>query len=130
MKATVYQILATVALLVSACASSAQAECYGDAADMYGCGSAAATASKKASRQGSLEHFGDTSDPVLPDIANPQDQTASDVITPQERRRMLRSIVMGNSRRTLSERSFIQTMNQSGRPIRRSGAVNQGGSGR
>jgi hypothetical protein len=112
-------------VLAATCITSAHAECYGDAASMYGCG-ATTSASKPARRSGNLEHFGDASAPVLPDVASSQ-AGADDVITSQERRRMLRSIVLGSGRRSWSERSFMQAVNSSGRPLRRSGSVNGGG---
>ena len=129
MKLTMRPVLMLTLAVVGLSSTAVQAECYGDAAAMYGCG-ASTKASRAMPRSGNLEHFGDSRAPVLPDLASSNDlATSSDVITPQERRRMLRSIVIGN-RRTLSDRSYIQAINQSGRPLRRSGAVNQGGGGR
>ena len=126
MKPLLYCALSAAFVLAGTFITSAYAECYGDAASMYGCGPAS-SASKPSRRSGNLEHFGDSSAPVLPDVASSQ-QGSDDVITQQERRRMLRSIVLGSGRRTWSERSFMQAINSSGRPVRRSGSVNQGGS--
>ena len=125
MKKIAQKILLTTIVLGSMLASKVSAECYGDAADMYGCG-APKGATKRVLRQGDLEHFGENSAPVLPDVADSRQELASDVITPQESRRMLRSIILGN-RNTLSQGTFTQAINQSGRAVRRSGSLGMGG---
>ena len=116
--------------LVSAIISTpAAAECYGDAADMYGCG--AQGSSKAARRTGELERFGGDDAPVLPNVGyQNQGGTASDIVTVQESRKMLRSIVLG-SRGTspYSRRTHIRAMNSSAQPLRRAGSVNMGGMG-
>lgn len=124
-----YVFLAVSFGLVATIASSAHAECYGDAAAMYGC--APAQSSVPRSGTGNLERFGASEAPVLPDTRyrDPQGGTTGDVITPEERRRMLRGIVLGN-RRTYSQGSHIQAINASGRAVRRSGTVTQAGQGR
>jgi hypothetical protein len=126
-----YILLAVSFSLLATTASSARAECYGDAAAMYGCAPAQGAQVAPRSGAGNLERFGASEAPVLPDTRyrDPQSGTSSDVITPDERRRMLRGIVLGN-RRTYSQGSHLQAINASGRAVRRSGTVTQGGQGR
>jgi len=125
MKALVWSLLFTSLTVGALAPLRAHAECYGDAAAMYGCGVQGSAPSKRA--EGTLEHFGDSRAPVLPDVAYNQGSSISDdVITPQDRRRMLRSIVLGG-RRSYSQRSHLQAINNAGRPLRRSGGVNQAG---
>jgi hypothetical protein len=129
MKSLVYAALFAGVGIGAVIPSHAYAECYGDAAAMYGCGVQGGSSAKRA--EGTLEYFGDSRAPVLPDVAYNQGSSISDeVITNQDRRRMLRSIILGGSRRPYSQRSHIQAINNSGRPLRRSGAVNQAGAGR
>jgi hypothetical protein len=128
MKAFVSSAL-LAALCISFVPTQARAECYGDAAAMYGCGAAGGSSGK--GREGSLEYFGDSRAPVLPNVAYDQAESISDqVVTNQDRRRMLRSIVLGSGRRPYSQRTHIQALNNSGRPLRRSGSISQGVSGR
>ena len=126
-----YLLLAVSFGVVAATISSASAECYGDAAAMYGCAPAQGAQAAPRSGAGNLERFGASEAPVLPDTRyrDPQGGTTSDVITPEERRRMLRGIVLGN-RRTYSQGSYMQAIQASGRPVRRSGTVTQAGQGR
>jgi hypothetical protein len=129
MKALVYATLFACLGLGALAPSHAYAECYGDAAAMYGCGVQGGAPAKRA--EGTLEYFGDSRAPVLPDVAYNQGTSISDeVVTNQDRRRMLRSIILGGGRRPYSQRSHFQAINNSGRPLRRSGAVNQASAGR
>lgn len=131
MKAFVSSALCIFTALIATASLSTQAhaECYGDAAAMYGCGAAGGSSAK--STEGSLEYFGDSRAPVLPNVAYDQPESLSDqVVTNQDRRRMLRSIILGSNRRPYSQRTYIQALNNSGRPLRRSGSVSQGASGR
>jgi hypothetical protein len=116
------------ALLLTAAVTplAANAECYGDAAAMYGCGSQGRAPS--ASREGTLESFGDARAPVLPDVRSSGESSAiDDVVTPMDRRRILRSVVLGSGRRPYSQRSHVQAINNSSRPLRLSGSVSQPG---
>ena len=107
----------------------AHAECYGDAATMYGCGTQVKPPPSK--QVGSLEHFGDSRAPVLPDVAYSNNSSIMDeVVSPADRRRILRSVALGTGRRTYSQGTHIQAINNSGRPVRLSGSVGQGGFGR
>ena len=125
MKALIWSVLFSSLTIGAVVPVQAHAECYGDAAAMYGCGAQGKAGGKRA--EGTLEYFGDSRAPVLPDVAYNQGSSISDeVVTPMDRRRILRSVVLGN-RRSLSERSHMQMLNSSGRPVRRSGAVNQAG---
>jgi hypothetical protein len=105
--------------------SLAQAECYGDAAEAYGCGVPSQRSSGKSSRNSpSLERFGSDEAPVLPDTGyNNQGQSTSDVITPEERYKMLRGIVLGRGGATRSRTIQMQAVNSAGRPLRRSGSL-------
>jgi hypothetical protein len=130
MKPLLAPLAITAVLLFSATAPNALAECYGDAASMYGCGPKQAP-QQVTSRGGSLERFGGDDAPVLPDTGyQNQDATASDVVTAQESRRMLRGIVLGTNRRNnFSQRTLNNAMNASGQPLRRAGAVTFGAMG-
>jgi hypothetical protein len=128
MKSNLWAIAAASAISLSAYIMPAAAECYGDAAAMYGCG--AKPAAQAPSRVGTLERFGGNDAPVLPDVGyQNQSGTASDVITAQESRKMLRSIVLGRSGSRYSQRTHIRAMNSSAQPLRRAGAVTFGSMG-
>jgi hypothetical protein len=129
MKTIVWSVLLTSLTVGALAPLRAHAECYGDAAAMYGCGAQGASQPKRA--EGTLEHFGDSRAPVLPDVAYNQGSSVSDeVVTPQDRRRILRSVVLGGGRRPYSNRSHIQAINNSGRSLRTIGSVSQFGGGR
>jgi hypothetical protein len=129
MKAFIYAALFTSLSISAGVPVSAYAQCYGDAAAMYGCGVQGASQAKRP--EGNLEYFGESRAPVLPDVAYNQGNSVSDeVVTNQDRRRILRSIVLGGGRRPYSQRSHVQAINNSGRALRRTGAVNQAGAGR
>jgi hypothetical protein len=120
----IFSLLALSVITVGVHISSAQAECYGDAADAYGCGVPAQRPTGKSPRNApSLERFGSDNDPVLPDTGYYQNQNATDVITPEERHRMMRGIVLGRGGSTRSRSVLTQAINSAGRPVRRSGAM-------
>lgn len=121
----IFFLLTLSVLTVGVHVSSAQAECYGDAADAYGCGVPVQRPAGKSSRNGpSLERFGSDSGPVLPDTGySNQGQGSTDVITAEERHRMMRGIVLGRGGPTRSRSVHMQAVNSAGRPVRRSGAM-------
>lgn len=113
-------------LFISTDANLAQAECYGDAAEAYGCGAPAVQGAGRASRPSpSLERFGSTDGPVLPDLGYSQHNSDSDdIITYEERRKMMKSIILGRGgRSTASQQAHQQAINSSGRPLRRAQAM-------
>lgn len=126
MKAIIQATFTASLLIASGIPLCAQAECYGDAAAMYGCAPQAGASG--ASREGSLEAFGDARAPVLPDVRGSANSSSiDDVVTPMDRRRILRSVVLGSGRRQFSQRSHYQAINNAGRPLRVSGSVSGAG---
>lgn len=107
--------LATVTVL---CASQASAECYGDTAQMYGCGTTNPTSPKNI---GELVYFGGESAPVIPDRGRTTTSLTDDLFSPQEYRGMLRSIVRGQGLSSYSRGAEIRAMIGGSRPIRRVG---------
>jgi hypothetical protein len=121
MRAIVFATTLAVALISQA--SYANAECYGEAAEAFGCATKGGISRSAGTSEGSLERFGgDSSSGVLPDTRGSGNnlKTASDIISVDESRRMLRSIVVGSRGSTYSRRSLISAVNASSRPIRRS----------
>ena len=85
-----------ISLMCVSVAINAEAECYGDAAEAYGCGS-------NFKREGSLERFSGGADnrPIIIDNGNYGQQNRSpydDLFTPEETRRMFKSVVVGANR--------------------------------
>ena len=103
----------------------AHGECYGDAAAAYGCGVPAREAPNTSGRaRPSLEQFGNTERPVLPDLGYyDQPSSSTDVITPEERHRMMRNIVLGKGGVYRSRRAHNSAIESAARPIRRSGSM-------
>jgi hypothetical protein len=80
--------------------SNACAECYGDAADQYGCGNAFVTQGRS---EGSLERFGGGDGPIIIDNGTyGHSRSPYDVFTPEEERRMYRNAVLNAGNRTIS----------------------------
>lgn len=98
----------------------AAAQCYGDAATSYGC---TENVSGQTYRGGALEQFGGTRSKILPNVGY-QNNSYDDVISTNERRRMLRDIILqrrtGNS---VINRAYRASIQNSGRSIRRSGGA-------
>jgi hypothetical protein len=117
--------LALALLTQSALANLASAECYGDAAEAYGCGAPAPVSAKRSSRPASaLESFGSSDEPVLPDLRyGTNGSDSDDVISPEERRQMMRSIVLGRGGNTASQAAHQQAVNSAARPLRRAQAM-------
>lgn len=95
-----------------------KAQCYGDAVTSFGCTD---SLSGQTDRGGALEQFGGTRKNILPNVGY-EKNSYDDVITTEERRRMLRDIILqrrtGNS---LINRAYRASIQNSGRSIRRSG---------
>lgn len=121
----IFSLLALSVLNFGMLISVVQAECYGDAADAYGCGVQVQRPVGKSTKRGpSLEKFGSDEGPVLPDVGYyNQGQSSSDVITPEERHRMMRGIVLGRAAPTRSRSAQMQAVNSAARPVRRSGSM-------
>jgi hypothetical protein len=92
---TLHLILTSVIFASSFFILTAEAECYGDAAEAYGCGSTM-------KREGTLERFGSSdSRPIIIDTGNYGHAKRSpydDLFTPEEERRMFKSVVLGASK--------------------------------
>lgn len=103
--------------------NSVQAECYGDAIAAYGCNVPKNTA-RAAAPAAKLEMFGSSAAPVLPDLGyHNQNQNPNDVITAEERHRMMRNIVLGKRNATRSQSIQLNAVNSASRPLRRSGSM-------
>jgi hypothetical protein len=93
-------------------ASPVFAECYGDAAEAFGCG-------VPRSNDSSLESFGDSRDEVLPDYyGNARPISASDLFSHQEMVSFYRRIYRGRTN-NWSEATFRNSMNRQSGPLRR-----------
>lgn len=106
-------LIITLALLVSI-SSSAQAQCYGDAATAFGCGA-------QKSSGDTLERFGGKGNQVLPVYDNQgsyHDYAFSDRETRMFYRRAVRGRWQYNMGYPWSQRTYINTMNASGNPVR------------
>jgi hypothetical protein len=92
-------------------ASSAMAQCYGDAAAAFGCG-------VSAPNEDTLESFGDSRNEVAPDYyGNSRQLTASDLFSHQETMNHYKRIYMGRSNQW-SEQALRNSVNRSAQPIR------------
>jgi hypothetical protein len=115
----VLAVLLVSSMLIGS-AASVHAECYGDAANMYGCNNGAQSSPSRGA--GELERFGGESEQVLPHTGSSSSgrMTTDDLFTHEEQRRMLKNIVTsdGNS---YSKGAFVRSMHAGSRPIRRYG---------
>lgn len=92
-------------------ASSAMAQCYGDAAEAFGCGVSTAN-------EDTLESFGDSRNEVVPDYhGNSRPITASDLFSHQETMNHYKRVYMGRGNRW-SEQAFRNSVNRSAQPLR------------
>jgi len=109
-------ILASVIFLSLYVRTPAHAECYGDAAQAYGCGGQPAPVK---SSSGDLARFGDDQVVIIPNTSYPGAiDSNGDLFTPWERRNMMRSIVLGQTRDSFSQGSMIRSMSAAERPLR------------
>ena len=109
MRSIIFSLIASLALGFS---SSASAQCFGDAAQAYGCG-------VSAPREGTLQTFGTAGKPVVP-YYGPKGRSPFDgLFTPWEQRQMLRGIVMNNmTRARFANQAFQRSVNSNANPIR------------
>ncbi len=115
----------TIALFVAALVASApaaQAQCFGETADAYGCG-------VSAPREGTLQSFGPSNQVVIPayNYGRPNQSVFDGLFTKQEQRSMLRHIVISNlSRSHMANQAFARSMNYNARALRRQGNASVG----
>ena len=96
-----------------ACASPVFAECYGDAAEAFGCGVSRPT-------EDSLESFGESRGEVLPDsYANARQISASELFSHEETVNHYRQIYRSFRGSSWSEADFRNSMNRQSQPLRR-----------
>lgn len=120
-----FSIIAIALISISLNISLAYGECYGDAAAAYGCGVPANPGSARPGKPSArLEAFGTTDGPVLPDTGYyNHNQGSIDVITPEERHRMMRNIVLGRGGSNRSKSAQMRAVNSAAQPLRRSGSM-------
>lgn len=107
---------ALISLSLAVTVSNANAECYGDAADQYGCGNAFAGQGRS---EGSLERFGGGDGPIVIDNGTyGRAPSPYDVFTPEEERRMYRSAVLNAGTRTMSSGYGSRSFRTNSRPLR------------
>jgi hypothetical protein len=93
-------------------ASSALAQCYGDAAESFGC-------RVSAPNEDTLESFGDSRTEVAPDYYGYSRQaTANDLFSHQESMQRYKRIYSGWHGNRWSEQAFRNSVNRSAQPIR------------
>jgi len=93
------------------CASSAFAECYGDAAQSFGC-------NISRGNEDSLESFGDSRNQVVPDYGYARSISANDLFTQQETINFYRRAYTGWRGNRWSEQTFRNSINRGTQPIR------------
>jgi len=93
------------------CASSAFAECYGDAAQAFGCGISRGN-------EATLESFGDSRNEVQPDYGYSRPIRASDLFSEQETIGLYRRLYSGWHGNRWSEQTFRNTINRGTQPVR------------
>ena len=92
--------------------STAFAQCYGDAAQAFGCGVSSPS-------QSTLESFGDSRNDVVPnyyDDARPV--RAGDLFSPQETLGFYRRLYQNGNGSNFSESAFRNSVNSQARPLR------------
>jgi hypothetical protein len=67
--------------------SNTQAECFGDAAQAFGCG-------VQRREESSLQSFGDSRNEVIPDYGTPRQISVDDLFTADEQAMMYRNIIL------------------------------------
>jgi hypothetical protein len=101
-------------ILTFATTSVANAQCYGDAANSFGCG-------VSQNSEDSLQQFGGNKNQVLPvydSRGSYHDYAFSDRETRTFYRRAVRGRWPNNMNYSWSQRTYINTMNASGNPVR------------
>lgn len=104
-------------LCVTITAANAHAECYGDAADQYGCGNAFVSQGRN---EGTLERFGGSNDgPIIIDNgAYGRSASPYDVFSPEEERRMYRNAVLSAGTRNVSRGYGNRSFRSNSRALR------------
>jgi hypothetical protein len=106
--------LLTATVLSFVCVSSAYAQCYGEAAQAFGCGISRG-------QESGLETFGDAKNEVVPDYGYGYARhiSAEDLFTHQERIHAYRRIYRGNARgNRWSEQAFRNSVTRGNQPVR------------
>jgi len=95
--------------------SPALAQCYGDAADAFGCGVSRPS-------QASLESFGDSRNEVVPDYyGDSRPVSVSELFSQQETMNYYRRLYRGWRGNNWSESALRNSMNSQSQPLRRFG---------
>ena len=103
-----------VAVLALALTTTAQAECFGEAADAYGCGMAGP-------QEGSLVSFGTQGQSVVPRYARASGSPFDGLFSATEHRQMLRGIVINNMNGArAASNAFNRAVNSNARALRKS----------
>ena len=110
------KLYVALALAFVSTISSASAECYGDAAQAFGCG---------ISRQSeaTLETFGSSTNYVVPDYGQARTLTVDDVYSPREDFQNFKRAVRARRTNRWVESTFNRSMSSSARPLRAFGNV-------
>jgi len=107
--------LGIIAVLTTVISSTAHAECYGDAVQAFGCQDTVAPAS----RTGDLVRFGEEPAPIIPDYyGRSSGYSSDDLVSVEERRSMMRDIMLRGGRTAQSIGSQNQAISASQRPLR------------
>jgi hypothetical protein len=93
------------------CASSAFAECYGDAAQAFGCGISRG-------QEARLESFGDSRNEVVPDYGYSRPIRADELFSQQDTIAAYRRLYNGWRGNRWSEQAFRNSMNRGSEPVR------------
>jgi hypothetical protein len=103
-------IIAAIALSL-VCASSAFAQCYGDAAQAFGCGVSRA-------QEATLESFGNSKNNIAPDYGYARPVRADDLFSYEESINAYRRLYNRRRGNSWSEQSFRDSMNRGSQPLR------------
>jgi hypothetical protein len=138
MKKVILTLTLAIALILPPL-SSASAQCYGDAAESYGCAVEVGAGSNSASSRSatiraprgpaSLEAFGSQA-PVLPDTRfMRQSERRIEYVSPEERYEMMRNIVLGRNTTSYNQGLHASAINGGSQTWRPSsgGAMGRGG---
>ena len=97
--------------------SPALAQCYGDAADAFGCGVSRPS-------EASLESFGDSRNDVVPDYyGNSRAISTSELFSQEETMNYYRRLYRGWRGNNWSESALRNSMNSQSQPLRRSNNI-------
>jgi hypothetical protein len=119
--------LGIIALITTLNSATAHAECYGDAVQAFGCQNTMGPTS----RGGDLVRFGEEPGPVVPSYyGQSSGYSSDDFVSLDERRSMMREIILRGGRNSQSAASLNQAMSASQRPLRPFGSRRLRGFGR